>query len=251
LHDGTLTVQLDRPAKKNAISLAMWRGLESLARSASTDPAVRVVVITGGPSCFSAGADIGEFAIVRSTPEQVAVYEASVDGALAAVAQSLKPTVAAISGVCFAGGLALAASADFRVANATASFSVSAVRMGLVYNIAKCKRLYQIVGLSAAKRILMTGERFGSADAKELGVVDRVVEDDAYQEALTLAAALASGAPLAMTGMKAILDALAAGTVEIERAGLEQHIAAADTSEDHREAVRAFAEKRRPVFRGI
>src|SRR5688500_2725439 len=115
-HDGVMTVRLNRPAKKNAVTLAMWRQLGDLFRAVEHDAAVRVVILTGAGGNFSAGADITEFPQVRATPEQVEIYEAAVDGALAAVAGSSKPTVAAVSGFCLAGGLALAASADFRVA---------------------------------------------------------------------------------------------------------------------------------------
>jgi len=250
LDDGVMTVQINRPQKKNAVTLAMWKELAQLFRSLEGDSNVRVVVLAGAGDCFSAGADISEFSQVRATPEQVAIYEDAVDGALSAIAKLPKPTIAAVSGVCFAGGLALAASADFRVADATAKFSVSAVRMGLVYNISKCARLYQIVGLVQAKRILLTGQRFSAQEALSLGLVDQVADEDALRTAQVLAGALIEGAPLAIEGIKSILEALATDTVDARRLDLERRIRAADASEDHREAVHAFAEKRRPMFQG-
>ena len=250
LANGVLTINLDRAAKKNAITLAMWRHLRNLFREIDADPDVRVVILTGGDQCFSAGADIAEFPQVRSTPDQVWLYEGSVDGALAAITASSKPTIAAISGVCFAGGVALAASTDFRVADATANFSVSAVKIGLVYNVAKCARLHQLVGLTGAKRLLMTGQRFNAESALAMGLLDELVEENALAAANDLAVILGSGAPLAVRGVKSILEALANGTVEARSTELCRQIAAADASEDHREAVKAFSEKRRPVFRG-
>jgi enoyl-CoA hydratase/carnithine racemase len=250
LNDGVMTVQINRPQKKNAVTLAMWRELAQLFRSLEGDSNVRVVILAGSGDCFSAGADISEFSQVRATPDQVANYEEAVDGALSAIASLPKPTIAAISGVCFAGGVALAASADFRVADATAKFSVSAVRMGLVYNISKCARLYQIVGLVQAKRILLTGQKFSAREALDLGLVDQVADENALGTAHVLAGALIEGAPLAIEGIKSILEALATDTVDARRLDLERRIGAADASEDHREAVRAFAEKRRPAFRG-
>lgn len=250
LNDGVMTVQINRPQKKNAVTLAMWRELAQLFRSLEGNSNVRVVILAGAGDCFSAGADISEFSQVRATPEQVANYEEAVDGALAAIASLPKPTIAAVSGVCLAGGVALAASADFRVADPTAQFSVSAARMGLVYNISKCARLYQIVGLVQAKRILLTGQKFSAQEAFSLGLVDQVADQNALGVAHVLAGALIEGAPLAVEGIKSILEALATDTVDARRLDLERRIGAADASEDHREAVRAFAEKRRPVFRG-
>jgi enoyl-CoA hydratase/carnithine racemase len=249
LDDSVLMIRLDREAKKNAINLAMWRALAVAVQAAQHDDAVRAIILTGGTSCFSAGADISEFATVRSTPEQAAEYEEAVDGAMSAVQMSAKPVIAAVSGVCMAGALGLAASADFRVADRSATFAVTAVRMGLVYNIAKCARLYQLVGLTNAKRILMTGECLAAEDALRIGLVDEVV-DDPLVGARSLAAAMAAGAPVALEGLKAILEALASGNIEACRPALERRIAAADASEDHREATRAFAEKRKPVFTG-
>lgn len=250
LNDGVMTVQINRPQKKNAVTLAMWRELAQLFRSLEGNSNIRVVILAGAGDCFSAGADISEFSQVRATPEQVANYEEAVDGALAAIASLPKPTIAAVSGVCLAGGVALAASADFRVADPTAQFSVSAARMGLVYNISKCARLYQIVGLVQAKRILLTGQKFSAQEAFSLGLVDQVADQNALGVAHVLAGALIEGAPLAIEGIKSILEALATDTVDARRLDLERRIGAADASEDHREAVRAFAEKRRPVFRG-
>ena len=122
--------------------------------------------------------------------------------------------------------------------------------MGLAYNIEKCRRLYELVGLSNAKRILLTGQRFGAEDAKSWGLVDEIADGAALDHARRLADKLKFGAPLALGGMKKILDTLAAGRVAAETRELERLIRQADESEDHREAVRAFAEKRAPVFSG-
>ena len=250
LADGVMLVEINRPAKKNAVTLAMWRALADLAGRFAADREVRVVVMTGAGGSFSAGADISEFPTVRSTDLQVTAYEAAVDAGLAAISGLPQPTVAAIAGACFGGGVALAASTDFRVADVTAQFSVSAVRMGLAYNVAKCTRLSQLVGVSTAKRILLTGQRFDAEQARAWGFVDQVGPAQAIDAALDLARTLKQGAPLALSGMKQILEALAAGRVEAERAKLEDAIRAADLSEDHREAVRAFAERRKPEFVG-
>jgi enoyl-CoA hydratase/carnithine racemase len=248
--DGVATVELNRAAKKNAISFAMWQKLARLFRGFANDHSLRVAILTGNGDAFSAGADISEFSAVRSTPKQVEVYEAAVDEACRAVAALPKATISAVSGACFGGAVALAASTDFRIADKTTQFSVSAVRMGLAYNLDKCARLYQIVGLQGAKRILLTGQRLGPQEAVDMGLVDEIAPDAAIDSARILARELTQVAPLALGTMKQILETLAAGSVQANRAVLEKLILQADMSEDHREAVRAFSEKRKPEFVG-
>ena len=250
ISDSVATVKINRAHKKNAISLAMWRQLDELFQALDDDSAVRVIILAGSGGSFSAGADISEFPHVRSTPEQAESYEQAVDSALAAIAAVSKPTVAAVSGICFGGGVALAASADFRIADGSASFSISAVHMGLVYNIEKCTRLYQLVGLTNAKRFLLTGDRFTADQARHLGFVDEIADNSALADAQALAAELCRGAPLALDGIKAILAALGSSRIDACRADLQGRINRANVSHDHQEAVRAFAEKRRPIFVG-
>lgn len=248
--DGVATVEINRAAKKNAVSLDMWLHLARLFRGFANDHSVRVAILTGNGDAFSAGADISEFDAVRATPKQVEFYEKAVDDACYAIAALPKTTISAVSGVCFGGGVALAASTDFRIADKTAQFSVAAVRMGLAYNINKCARLYQIVGLQGAKRILLTGQRLGPQEALDMGLVDEIAPDRAIDLARTLAGEFSQVAPLSVGAMKQILEALATGSIDANQADLERFIQQADMSEDHREAVRAFAQKRKPKFIG-
>ena len=251
LTDGVMLVEINRPEKKNALTLAMWQSLTVLCTQTALSRQARVVLLTGAGGTFSAGADVSEFGLLRSTEEQVSVYEATVDGALAAIARLPQPTIAAVSGPCFGGGVALAASTDFRVADATAVFSVSAVRMGLAYNVAKCARLAQIVGVPAAKQILLTGGRFGAVQANGWGFVGEIAPGPAIDSALAMAGVLKQGAPLAITAMKRILEGIASGTIAEQLGSLQAMIQAADLSRDHIEAVRAFTERREPVFAGV
>ena len=127
---GVVTVAIDRPARKNALTFAMWRALGSLIREIGEDPATRCVVLRGAGADFCAGADIGEFETVRRDAQTARAYEASNSAAFAAIRHSPAPTIAAISGICFGGGFGGAAACDLRIATEDARFSVPAARGG-------------------------------------------------------------------------------------------------------------------------
>jgi enoyl-CoA hydratase/carnithine racemase len=163
-----------------------------------------------------------------------------------------KATVAAISGFCIGGGFGLAQVCDFRVADATASFAIPAARLGIVYNSHECQTLLNLVGLAQAKRILFGAERFDAAEAERIGFVDRMAGEDegALAAARRFAAGMAGNAPLTISGVKLILNALAAGEAERRAADFAAAGNRALASDDYQEGIRAFAEKRNPVFRG-
>ena len=248
--DGVVTVRIDRAAKKNALTLAMWTELRNLFTQMAGQPEVRAVVLGGTGGSYSAGADIAEFPTVRATAEMARDYEEQVDGCIAAITSLPKPTIAAISGACVGGGFALAQACDFRHADDTAHFAIPAARMGLVYGVTKCRRLASLIGMSNAKAVLLTGKRFECAEMVAYGFVDRRTDGDPFSSALSAARELGQVAPLSVQGMKAILDAIGSGDVDRRAEEFEQLVRAADESADHREAVAAFAEKRPPRFTG-
>lgn len=241
-------VTLNRPRKKNALSLAMWRRVATVFDDLGQDAAVRAIVLTGSES-FCAGADISEFATVRATAEQGAVYEHAVEAAQLAIVDSPKPTIAAISGFCIGGGMEIAQSCDFRVADGSAAFSIPAARLGIVYGEFACRRLVSLVGLTHAKTILFSGERFDAEAAARFGFCESV-EGDAMNAALALAGRLADNAPLSIAGMKLILDSVSSGTADARRGDIEAAMRRALTSDDYREAVAAFQSRRTPRFKG-
>src|SRR5262249_19266873 len=149
-----------RPAKRNAVSLAMWTELDRLFQDFARRSEVRGVILTGAGGHFSAGADISEFATLRADAGQGEAYERQVDGAAIAIRALPKPRVAAIDGFCVGGGLALAMACDFRVAASGARFAVPAARLGIVYNVIDCRNLADLVGTANAKRILFGGAQF-------------------------------------------------------------------------------------------
>jgi enoyl-CoA hydratase/carnithine racemase len=240
-------VTLNRPERRNAMTLAMWGELARLAEGFAGDERVRAVVLTGSGAHFCAGADITEFATRRATPEQGLAYDDEVDACCDAIAQLPKPTLAVIDGYCVGGGAGLAAACDFRFASPRAQFAVTPARLGIVYGTRETQHLLALVGLAHAKRLLFSAERIGAEEAARIGFVDRIAGDP-MQAARDFAATLARNAPLSIAGAKAILTGLALG--EHDPAAARAVARRAMESEDYTEGWRAFVEKRAPVFKG-
>jgi enoyl-CoA hydratase/carnithine racemase len=248
--DRVAVVTLNRPARRNAVSLAMWRELARTFRELSDEGAVRLVILTGAGGHFCAGADISEFAAVRGDAAAGRAYEAAVEGCYEALCALGKPTVAAISGSCVGGGCALAMACDFRIADPTARFGIPAARLGVVYTVRECRMLLSLVGLAGAKRILFGGELVGIEEALRLGLVDGTAEVDVVQAAVAFAGPMRDNAPLSIAGAKLILNALACDDLEAKADAIEALMHRALESEDSKEGARAFMAKRRPAFKG-
>ena len=246
----TAMVTLNRPAKKNALRLAMWEALAELFEGFAEERELRAVILTGAGGAFTAGADISEFATIRATPTQAEHYAATVDRCQLAIASAPKATIAAVSGPAYGGGCGLALGCDFRIADRTAAFAIPAARLGIVYGVEETRALLLAVGHTAAKEILFTGRRIEAEEAKALGLASHLVADDALGAARALAASLAGSAPLSIAGAKAVLDVLTHGPSEKRLARAEALERQATASEDYREGARAFAEKRAPRFTG-
>lgn len=244
-----VTVLIDRPARRNAVTLAMWRGLTTMFGDFARDPSIRGVVFGGAGGVFSAGADIAEFEQTRSTPEQVIVYEEAVEEACDAIAALGRPVVAAIEGFCYGGACNLAMACDFRFVAPAAKMAIPAVRLSIVYSVRGMARLLALVGLTEAKRIFYSGEPFDAERALAKGFADAVTADPvgAAREYL---ASLKAGPPLAVAGAKLILNSLSHTEGPFDRAAAEAVTHRAAISEDYAEGRRAFAEKRPPQFRG-
>ena len=242
-------VTLDRPDKRNAISLAMWSGLPDLFAGIATESNIRGIVLTGAGGNFSAGADIGEFAAVRASPAQGKAYEVAVDTGCDAIVSCPKPVVAAIAGFCIGGACNLAMACDFRFMAPDARWSIPAARLSIVYGIRGTARLHALVGLTEAKRIMFTGARYDAAHALGCGFADEVAADP-VPRAVEFIGAMADNAPLSIAGAKYLLNGIAdpAGGPDPARAAAV--IAQAVASRDYEEGRQAFVEKRRPMFQG-
>jgi enoyl-CoA hydratase/carnithine racemase len=247
--EGTAVVTLARPGRRNAVTLAMWQEIARLFDALGCDERVRAIILTGAGSHFSVGADISEFGVVRSTVAQSVAYEEAVDAASQAIANQPKPVIAAVSGFCLGGGCHLSMACDFRVAGRSAEFGIPSARLSIVYGLDSTQRLFALVGVSAAKRILFSGERFGAAEAVRIGFAD-VEADDPLAAAKDFAAKLADNAPLSIGGAKFILNGLAMGNGALDPKEVAAIVDHASASEEYAEGRRAFAEKRKPAFKG-
>jgi enoyl-CoA hydratase/carnithine racemase len=243
-------VTIDRPARRNALNLQAWRDLAAAFRALAADRDVRLAVLTGGGGHFCAGADISEFARVRADSAGGAAYEREVGACYEAIRALPQPSVAAIAGSCVGGGVAIALCCDFRVMQRDARFGIPATKLGTIYTIAECRFLFSVVGLVNAKRILYGSELFDAAAARETRFADAVVNGDVVESAIAFGGPISANAPLAITGTKRILQALAAGDVETQRPEIEALIREALDSDDYREGAAAFLEKRPARFTG-
>ena len=247
IDDGVAIVTLNRPAQRNALTYAMWNGLDRVFRDLGADKNVRAVVLTGAGADFTAGADIPEFGQIRDDAAQARAYEVAVDLGCDAIARCPKAVIAACKGYTLGGGMHVAMSADFRFAPHGAQFGIPAARLSIVYGVQATRKLIALVGLTEAKRILYGGHRFGAEHALQIGLIDRLCEDP-LMEAVAFARELAVGsAPLTVGGAKYILNGHALGGFDDTEA--ERLIDEAAASDDYREGRTAFAEKRAPAFR--
>jgi enoyl-CoA hydratase/carnithine racemase len=250
--DGAIAVvTINRAARRNALTLAMWREIARTFNALGRNAEVRAVVLAGAGGAFCAGADISEFPAVRATIEDGRAYEAAVDAAHGAIAGCPKPTIAAISGPCFGGGVALALSCDFRVADPTAYFAIPAARLSNVYGIVETRALYDAVGLAVAKEVLFTGRRYDAGEANRIGIATHLASaGTALGAAQDLARTMRGSAPLTIKGAKVVLEAIARNATEERETDIRRVMDEAIASEDYREGVAAFAARRDPVFKG-
>lgn len=243
-------VTISRPERLNAVTFAMFARLPGLLSEAAELPGVRVLVLRGaGTRAFSAGADIGEFAAARTTPEQAARYDEAVLAAEQALAGFPMPTIAAVHGYCYGGGCGLALACDIRFAARAARFGITPAKLGLVYPLRSTKRLVDAVGPSRAKIILMAGSEYDADQALSFGLVDEVFDDAAALDAgvREFAALLASRSAVTQRAVKQTIARILDGVSDDDESHAALRVAAL-ASPDYAEGVRAFLERRPPNF---
>ena len=244
------TVALSNPDKLNALDLAMWKRLGEAMRSIDRDKALRCVVLRGaGDKAFAAGADIAEFEKTRKSSKAAKQYGEAIDAAMASVRDCRHPTVALIRGACVGGGLEIASQCDLRICGTSSRFGVPIAKLGLVVGYGEMAGLVDLVGRAAAMEILLEGRILSSTEAKDMRLVNRVVEDDKVEEeAMAAARRIAEGAPLVARWHKKFARRLA-NPRAVTAKERDEAYACFDT-EDFREGVAAFLAKRKPGFRG-
>lgn len=243
------TVTLNKPDKLNALDLPMWQGLAEAFEALSEDESLRCVVLQGAGKAFAAGADIGEFDTVRADAEQAKAYDLVMRRALTAVRECPHPVVVRIDGACVGGGLELAAMGDIRICGTSSRFGVPINRISVVMAYPEIAGLLRHARPSSVLGILLEGKIVGAEDALRMGLVDRVMADDAVaDEVAATVARITAGAPLVNRWHKAFMRRLAEGTPVTDQELDECYEFLA--TEDYREGLAAFKEKRKPGFRG-
>ncbi len=248
--DDIATIMLNRPEKLNAITLGLWRQLGVVMRDLDKDRELRCIVIRGsGTRAFSPGADIGEFNKTRSSTKKAVAYGRVMHPTLTAIRECRHPTVAMIHGLCVGGGLEIATMCDLRIAGSSARLGLPINRIAVIAAYPELAVLIDLVGRATALEILLEARVFDAAEAKEKGLVTRVVPDEQVEEeTYATARRIADGAPLSNRWhKKAALRLL--NPKPITRAEYLAGFATCD-SEDYREGYRAFLDKRPPKFKG-
>jgi enoyl-CoA hydratase/carnithine racemase len=240
----------NNPARRNAVSLGMWEAIPRVLEDFGADPQIRVVVLAGaGDKAFVSGADISQFESQRSTPEAVQRYEEIGDAAQSKLQNFDKPTIAMIRGYCLGGGVNIAAVCDLRIAADDARFSIPAARMGLGYRASSMKNLVDVVGAAYAREIMITARQFNAAEAREMGLVNRVVPAAELEKfTLEYCQTIAANAPLTMRAAKRIIHEVVKS--DFDAARCKAWVKECFDSADYKEGRKAFMEKRKPVFKG-
>ncbi len=261
-HEGIATLRINRPRELNAFTWDMYSRLVGLIKQATSDEEVRVLVITGTGRAFCVGADVKSLEgslNMRSGATPNTSTTATPEGAPSGGSDQVpvllqrmnKPVIAAINGITAGGGLDTACACDIRIASERATFSSVFVRRGLLPTMGGTYFLPRLVGVDKACELIWTGDLIDAKEAERIGLVTKVVPHEDLEAAVEeLAVKLTKGPPLAIAKSKRLV--YRGLTMELESAMDEviEEYSVLSQTEDHREALSAFLEKREPVFKG-
>ncbi len=248
--DHVATITFCNERRFNAMSLSMWLKLGDLLETLNQDASIRALVLRGeGERAFVSGADISEFGEQRNDPASVANYDHAVARAQGALAKFASPVIAAISGICYGGGLGLALACDLRYGSESAKFRMPAARLGLGYAFGGVKRMMAVLGPAKASEVFYTAKVFDAAQAQALGLLNGV-GGDVFAQAQEVASLIAQNAPLTIKAAKMAFNAALNGSNEKELALVDEAVKGCFKSKDYLEGRAAFAEKRSPLFVG-
>jgi len=254
LRDHVAIITLNRPDRRNALNPRAYAEIEAAFRAASAEPEARCVVVTGADPAFCSGEDVKEMMTadrpVDPAPRPVAVRQPPTPAAMAAI-DCEKPVIAAVNGAAVGWGMELALYADIRLASERARFAELFIKRGLICDVGGLLRLPAIVGPAKAAELLFTGDPIDAAEALRIGLVSEVIaHEDLMGRAMALAGRIAANSPLALRYMKEGLRRTAYGDPREIGGWAIEVIHRLFATEDHREGVRSFLEKREPVFTG-
>jgi enoyl-CoA hydratase/carnithine racemase len=244
---------ISNPEKRNALDHEVLDALAEVMPRLDRGIEIRCVLITGAPPVFSAGYDIGSISEAAFERDAEALVAHPFQAAIEALAHHPWPTLAAINGHCFGGGLELAVTCDLRVCASGAKLGMPPAKLGLVYGHTGLRKFLDVVGMARTKELFLTGSSVSAQRAEQFGLVNSVVTDHELESAsIGLAAAIAANAPLSTKGNKHAIDLLNANPVlnEQQEQGLVALRESCFSSEDLKEGIRAFAEKRKPEWSG-
>ena len=248
--DAAFVITLNRPERRNAISTQVMDELVAAAAEAEADAAVRGIIITGGESYFSAGADLNDAQALSIGVEMIRYFQ-KWHRTCRALEENEKPVLAAVEGFCMTGGCELALACDLRIGSKSSSYAITSARIGTVAGAGGTQRLPRIVGPSKALEIMFDADPIGAEEAYRIGLINKLTEDgEALATSLAMVEHYATRAPLShafikhtvYTGMQ--MDLVSSLDYEAFIAATIYH------SEDRREGIGAFFEKRKANFKG-
>jgi len=267
LEGGILTLRLNNPEVRNAMSQPMGMQLLRELRDAANDPGVRVVVLTGVGDAFCAGADVSKLGVLdpddkvsakwAGDPIMQGMEQRSLrikgNGETATLLHTMgKPTIAMVRGPAAGAGMGMAIACDFRIASQTAFFTTAFSRIGASGDLGCAYYLQHLVGPTKARELMMLSDKVDAAEALRIGLVSKVVADaDLEAETMAFARRLANGPPIALRYIKSNLVAAESFNMDAYLEQEARSIMRCFLTEDSREAIQAFQEKRPPVFKGI
>jgi enoyl-CoA hydratase/carnithine racemase len=245
-------VTVNRPAAHNALNVAVWAELAATLEAVTADPALRVIILRGaGERAFISGADISEFRALRADAAATAEYDRLSVRAWRAIGEARQPVIAMVNGLCFGGGVAVALACDLRFAADHARYAVPAIRLGLSYPMEAIERLVQVVGPTAAADILLSARAVDSAEALQIGLVNRVVPAAGLEaDTRAYALAMAEGAPLTLAAHKLAIRESLRPAAERNVTALRDAMRRCFDSADYQEGIAAFLDKRPARFQG-
>ena len=240
-----VTLTLNRPERRNALNQALVEALDRALRSIEQDKEIRAVVIRGEGAHFCAGIDLAEVARTQGGHNPITLEQA-----FSRLEKLPVPTIAAIQGAALTGGLELALHCDLRIAAEDARLAMNLGRVGLVAPYDFVRKLIEVIGSPNTAYILYTAEPVDARRALAMGMVHDVVPNAALNEAAgALAAKIAGNAPLSLRAMKAVIRRCMSGAFDAWHDDLLEIVREVRQSEDAKEGVRAFLEKRKPVWK--